>query len=691
MTDTPPGADAPATPFHDLETYVAWPRLSGLTLSPDGARLIVGVATVNPDQDGYVSALWEVDPTGASPARRLTTPAAGTASAAFAANGDLLFASRRPDPAAPKDEPAACGLWLLPPVGEARPLARRAAGIDVVWTARRAPVAVFGTPVLPASADLEADDAAQAARRKARVGAILHSAYPVRFWDADLGPATRRLFALAEGEPWRDITPPTGTAPPEPVADLSPDGSKLAAIWVIGQAKGRVRRIAAVIDLAGGRTEAMVEVPGADVTEVAFSPDGARLAYVTAADTSPDQPTDVHLWVAAADGSGARRLAAEWDRWPRQIAWLPSGDGLLAVADDQGRAPVFWVPLDGGQPSRVTADAAAFSDLAVAPDGSACYALRSTWTEPPEVARVDLGLFRSLGEPVSAEPLPGPAPRPALPGRLDEFVVQTADGAAVHSWLALPAGAGPEAPAPALLWIHGGPVLSWNGWSWRWNPWIMTALGYAVALPDPALSTGYGRAFVGRGWGDWGGAPFRDLMAVADALAARPDIDAQRTAAMGGSFGGYMANWVAGHTDRFRAIVAHAGLWNLDSFGSSTDAAFFWAQEMTPEMAAANSPGASVAQVTTPMLVIHGNKDYRVPLEQSLSEWYQLLSESALAAGPDGATPHRFLYFPDENHWILAPQNARIWYQVVTAFLAEHVLGAAATYPALLGTAPGPG
>ncbi|HEX7806327.1 MAG TPA: alpha/beta fold hydrolase, partial [Cellulomonas sp.] len=279
-----------------------------------------------------------------------------------------------------------------------------------------------------------------------------------------------------------------------------------------------------------------------------------------------------------------------------------------------------------------------------------------------------------------------PAPAPALPGHLTEVEATADDGSRVRAWLVLPDDASPTHPAPLLLWIHGGPLGSWNAWSWRWNPWLLVAQGYAVLLPDPALSTGYGQEFVQRGWGSWGGAPFTDLMAATDAAVARPDIDATRTAAMGGSFGGYMANWVAGHTDRFRAIVTHASLWALDQFGPTTDASYYWQREMTAEMAEENSPHRHVEKIVTPMLVVHGDKDYRVPIGEGLRLWYDLVSRSGLAADDDGVTSHRFLYFPDENHWVLSPQHAIIWYQVVEAFLAQHVLGVETpTLPELLG------
>jgi dipeptidyl aminopeptidase/acylaminoacyl peptidase len=145
---------------------------------------------------------------------------------------------------------------------------------------------------------------------------------------------------------------------------------------------------------------------------------------------------------------------------------------------------------------------------------------------------------------------------------------------------------------------------------------------------------------------------------------------------MGGSFGGYMANWIAGHTDRFAAIVTHASLWALDQFGPTTDHAYYWRREMTPAMTAANSPHHFVDQINTPMLVIHGDKDYRVPISEALRLWWDLSSH--------GATEAKFLYFPDENHWILTPGNARIWYETVFAFLAQHVLGQPWERPAQL-------
>lgn len=693
MTDPAEPTPTPTTPFHDLDAYLALPRMSGLALSPDGTRLVTAVSTLDAQRTRYVTALWEVDPEGVRPARRLTRSAKGESSARFASTGDLLFTSARPDADAdaPDDEPPAA-LWLLPADGaEARVVASRRAGVHAVVVAEDAPVVVVASDVLPSAADDAEDERLIGARKDAKVAAILHSSYPVRYWDHDLGPAQPRLFAAdlttvaaaseagaaAPRLALRDLAPDAGAALQHQDAVLSPDGRTLVTSWARPGARGTVRQQLVAVDVATGTRRVLVDDTTADVAGPVVSPDSRRVAYVRETITTPTAAPQVQLWVAdldAADGA-PRRVAADWDRWPHEIAWTRDGTGLLVGADHLGRGPVFHVALDTGAVTRVTADDAVFSDLRVSPDGATLYALRVSYAAPAHPVRIDLAAALASGSPVEAVALPAPAPLPALPGTLTEVTTTADDGAEVRAWLVLPEGASAASPAPLLLWIHGGPLNSWNAWSWRWNPWIMAARGYAVLLPDPALSTGYGQDFVQRGWGAWGGAPYTDLMTITDAAVARADVDETRTAAMGGSFGGYMANWVAGHTDRFRAIVTHASLWALDQFGPTTDSSFYWEREMTPEMALANSPHLSVEKIVTPMLVVHGDKDYRVPIGEGLRLWYELLSRSALAADEDGRTPHRFLYFPDENHWVLSPQHAKVWYQVVDAFLAEHVLG----------------
>jgi poly(3-hydroxybutyrate) depolymerase len=544
----------------------------------------------------------------------------------------------------------------------------------------------------------------------------------VRFWDRDLGPELPHVFAVEPGEPGGegasdgdaavdeeaaeqgedeapaplpgtlDRTPPmslrllTGGLPAplhEPHPVLSPDGSYLLLGVPVPQARAEKRSALVRIDVATGERHTLLDRDATEVDPGPISPDGTRAVVVVDRVTTPTDPPHPRLHVVDTATGETTPLAHDWDRWATPVAWTPDGAAVLALADSDGRRPVFRIDVATGEVTQVTHDDAAWSDLVVAPDGRVAYGVRSSYLFPPEVVRLDL----ATGEVTE---LQGPVARPQVPGRLEEIETTAPDGTRVRGWLALPEG-DVGGGHPLLLWIHGGPLGSWNAWTWRWNPWLMVAQGYAVLLPDPALSTGYGQDFIQRGWGAWGEAPYTDLMAITDAVEARDDVDASRTAAMGGSFGGYMANWVAGHTDRFRAIVTHASLWALEGFGPTTDAAFYWQREMTPQMSEANSPHRFVEQIVTPMLVIHGDKDYRVPIGEGLRLWYELLSRSGLPAAEDGSTAHRFLYFPQENHWILAPQHARVWYEVVSAFLAEHVLGEEPkVLPHVLGLTPPP-
>lgn len=680
-----------STEFDDLHDYTAMPRVSGLVLSPDGSQLVVAVATPDAKNTKYVTAQWRLDPQGRRPAHRLTRGATGESSATFTSDGDLLFTAARPDPQDPAPEGEPVPLWCLPAAGgEASVVAQRRGGFGAVRAARTSPTVVVGASVLP-GADLAADDDLRRARADAKVSAILHDGYPIRFWDGDLGPAQPHLARLerpsgvapADAPRERavlvDLTPDAGSGLLQTGADLSADGSFLVTSWQRPLGRGDRRSELVLIDVATGARRLLLSDPGADLDNPVVSPDGTWVFHLRESRSTPEQAPRVTAHLVSTDGSRHLDLARGWDRWISSAAWLPDSSGLLVTADSDGRGPVFRLGLDGSAPEQLTDDDFAYTDLRPAPDGPWCYALRSSYAAPPHAVRIELA-----DGAVTA--LPGPVALPTLPGRLEEIVTTAPDGVRVRAWLALPHGADDRDRAPLVLWVHGGPLGSWNAWSWRWNPWLLAAQGYAVLLPDPALSTGYGQDFIQRGWGAWGGAPYTDLVAATDAAEQHPAIDETRTAAMGGSFGGYMANWIAGHTDRFAAIVTHASLWALDQFGPTTDVATYWAREMTPQMALDNSPHRFVENITTPMLVVHGDKDYRVPIGEGLRLWYELLSASGLPADEEGRSPHRFLYFPSENHWVLTPQHSELWYRVVLDFLNEHVLGEpTAPLPALLG------
>jgi dipeptidyl aminopeptidase/acylaminoacyl peptidase len=669
------------TRFADLREFIAIPRLTSLRLSPDGRWLAAVVQALDADGKKYGNSIWRIDTTAdAVPPVRLTRSAEGEAGPEFLPDGSLLFVSKRPGPPAAKsagtggatpagrdgaepaeratrdadadadaDKPA---LWLLPAgPGEARRLAAPLGGVTAISAARSAAVFVCGVPAFPGTGGADEDASRRKARKDAGVTAILHESGLVRYWDHDLGPDCVRLAAAelppaADGEDpaadLRDLTPDPARALDEQSFELAPDGSAVVSGWRVPEVGGDLRSEIAVIGVPGGARQVLLSAPDADFHSPRISPDGRLVAAIREEHDTHDRPGEITLVLAElpsppqlppagpetvagagesaapAEPAGGRDLLPGFDRRPEELAWAPDSSAVYFAANDEGRRPVFRVGVAGGAPIRVTAGDGAYQNLEPAPDGSALYAIRSAVNEAPVPVRIDLSGPGS--EPV---PLPCPGTPLELPGRLEELTVTAADGTPIRSWLVLPESASAGSPAPLLLWVHGGPMMSWNAWSWRWNPWLAAARGYAVLLPDPALSTGYGQQMIARGYADWGGTPYTDVMTATDATVARPDIDASRTAMMGGSFGGYMANWIAGHTDRFRAIVSHAGLWALDQFYGTTDAPPYWRRWIgdpltQPERYLANSPNQHAASIVTPMLIIHGDKDYRVPVGEAM-------------------------------------------------------------------------
>jgi len=685
------------TNFSDLSDYVAIPRLTALRLSPDGSWLAAAVQTAGGEPKKYLTSIWRIAITPDGRPVRLTRSAEGEGNPEFLPDGSLLFVSKRP---APLDGPGGDGdvgqdkpaLWLLPAGGgEARRIAAPPGGVGGVAASRgttpRGTVAVVLAALTLDRADgADEDLKRRKARKDAGVTAILHESGPVRYWDHDLGPDSLRLrlgeFDGAETLETRDLTPDPGRALDENSFEPTPDGTAVVTSWSAWDEAGNRTTEVDVIEAATGERRPLLAAADCDFEDPRISPDGRLVACRRATHDSYDAPGDITLIVTALNDGGSgpsTDLLTGFDRRPLELAWAPDSQAVYFTADDQGRRPVFRADLATGEIARLTAEGA-YDNLCPAPDGRHLYALRSAVDEPPTPVRIDVTAGDATGAGREPVRLPSPGGPLELPGRLEEIEAAAADGTRIRAWLVLPGTAAPAGPAPLLLWVHGGPVMSWNSWSWRWNPWLMAARGYAVLLPDPALSTGYGHEFIARGHGRWGEEPYDDLMAITDAAVARPDIDQARTAMMGGSFGGYMANWMAGHTDRFTAIVSHAGVWFLDQMFGTTDLPSYWRKIFGDPLAQpgrylSNSPNRSLDKITTPILVIHGDKDYRVPVGEALRLWWDLQGQVPGA---------RFLYFPDENHWILKPGHVTVWYETVLAFLAQHVLGEPWQRPELL-------
>ncbi|MGH8827230.1 MAG: TolB family protein, partial [Jiangellaceae bacterium] len=426
MTETSPETPdtPPRTPFHDLNAYIALPRTTGLALSPDGTRLVTSVATLGPDDAKYVSALWEIDPAGERPARRLTRSAKGESGAAFLPDGSLLFGSARPDPAV-KDDDDVPLLWLLPPNGgEARVVAKRPGGVGGVVVARDAGTVLVSSDTFPSSTDLESEEATRKERKEMKVSAILHERYPVRYWDHDLGPDAPRFFvgalqpsddAMADPHvELRDLTPDAGRALDSVGYDISPDGSTVVTTWNVPERAG-FRETLVAIDVATGERRVLADDEGFEYVSPKISPDGTSVAVIRSRQATPTEPIDQKLAIVSLADAERRDLATGWDRWPDAPVWTPDGSALIVVADDNGRAPVFRVDVSSGEITRLTADDSAYTDVVVSPDGSHIYALRTSFLEPP--APVRLAADRT---DQSSTLLPAPASAPDLPGTLVE-------------------------------------------------------------------------------------------------------------------------------------------------------------------------------------------------------------------------------------------------------------------------------
>ncbi|HET7421519.1 MAG TPA: S9 family peptidase [Candidatus Dormibacteraeota bacterium] len=656
-----------------LDGYNSIPRVGGMVLSPDGRRLVLTVQTLNADSTRFVTSLWEVPADGSRPPRRLTFSDKGEANPTFLADGSLVFTSGRTDPTVKEDE-AESRLWVLPADGgEARPLLSVPGGIRAVAAARKADAVVIRAQLFPGADGVKGDADKGKKRKEAGVSAILYDTFPIRFWDHDLGPRWSRLLRLCnvagEERPQpEDLTgDPVNSLEEAPIA-VSPDGNTVVTTW--RRDVGRGFRKTDMVAIAGGQRQTF-SAGDLELAEPQISPDGRSVAAIAEDEGTPERATRRCLWIGDLASGKGDVVAPDFESWPAELKWSADGSSVFFAADHQMHRPVFRFDLATGKVTQITREGAFFS-VWPDPSGECLYALRTSWKLPLQAVRI------ALDGTVTELPTPGfPLD---VPGAVSPVQVKAADGTPVGGWLVMPREASPDKPAPLVLWIHGGPLNSWNSWSWRWNPHLLVEHGYAVLLPDPALSTGYGQAFIQRAWGTWGEVVMEDVFSVLDSVLERPDIDRDHVAAMGGSFGGYMANWVAGHSDRFRAIVTHASLWSMARFQATTDEPDWWEHQFgSPyeqrERYDAASPDESVAKIKTPMLVIHGNMDYRVPISEALQLWTALRRHDV---------PSQYLYFPDENHWVLKPGNALVWYQAVLAFLDHHVLGKDWARPDLL-------
>jgi len=658
---------------YNVEQHISLKRVSALTASPDGRWLAAVVQRLDREGAKYVSDLWKV-PTDGSAATQLTRGDSKDTSPCFRHDGALCFLSNRQPNEIKPDEDAEkrMQVWCLPAAGgEPQQITDEPLGVEGFKCARQADKMALLAPVL---ADVPHDKQRDAAaeRKKKGASARRYTRQPVRHWDHWLHENeefafTHVIACNADGGSRVDLTPGARHEfAIEPALDISPDGKRVAVTRHTPGADRELDTTILLIDVETREQRVIGEAPLVNFDAPVFSRDGRFIAS-TRAFRSPKivmRPRAVVIDVAAA---AVQELATHWDRRPNVCDWSADSRHLIVSADDAGFAPVFTIDVDRDTVQRVTAPDAGgtHSDLVALADGRIA-GIRSSLREAPECFVTDA---RAGSPPKILARLSGH--EKAEFTVVENLTIASTDGASIQLFLVKPKDA--RGPLPLLLWIHGGPIgMDTDGWHWRWNPLLAVAQGYAVALPNPRGSTGFGQEFIQGIWGNvWGAQCYEDLMAVTDALVARPDIDGDRTMAMGGSFGGYMTNWIGSQTDRFKCLITHASIVTMAQFTGTTDHPAWWYLEMGGEDPYADmarfdrfAPIRHIKNWKTPTLIIHGELDYRCPINEGLN-----LFEALQYHG----VPSELLVFPDENHWIVKPRNIAAWYEAVLEFIGRHL------------------
>jgi dipeptidyl aminopeptidase/acylaminoacyl peptidase len=657
---------------YSVEDHIRLRRVAGIAPSPDGTWLAVSLQRLDRDGTKYVSDLWKV-PVDGSAAVQLTRGESKDVAPAFRHDGALAFLSNRQPNEVKPDEDAdkRMQVWILPAEGgEARQLTDEPLGVEGFKFAAKADRLVLFAPVLANVAhDKQRETAAE--RAKKGTSARVFRKQPVRHWDHWLHQSpdranTHLICCRADGTDRRDLTPDVTTQLDiEPHLDISADGRRALVVWRETGTDREDDNKVVLFELDAGTHKVLPQDETSNTENARFSPDGRTNAAVRTT-RSPQRVVRPTLTLLDLEGN-AREIATAWDRWPHVHDWTPDGATILVTADDDGVVPVFAVNARSGAVERLTSrdHTGSHADVHALPQGGfACS--RSSLLDAPECYAHD-GRAGSATRALAR--LSNFTPADAW-AEVESITTKSTDGAMIQSWVTRPKQAGKH---PVLMWIHGGPIgMSGDGWHWRWNSLLSVAQGYTVVQPNPRGSTGFGQDFVQGIWGNvWGGQCFEDLMAVTDAIEQRADVDPTRVMAMGGSFGGYMTNWIGTQTARFRCLVTHASIVTMANFTGVTDHPAWWYLEMGGENPYADPDGydrfAPIRHITkwkTPTLIVHGELDYRCPIGEGLN-----LFEALQYHGVDS----ELVVFPDENHWILKPRNIVAWYDNELGFIGRHM------------------
>lgn len=641
-------------------------RVSDPRLSPDGQRVLYSVRSTDWAGNRGVTALWVVEADGTS--RRLAASDGGAASGRWAPDGNgIYFLSSRG---------GSSQVWRMDRDGQA---ATQVTTLPVDVTAFRLSgdgrTLIVALPVFLDCADLNCTRDRLKAQAAPGSTVRAYDRLPLRPWDSWNDGRRSHLFALdlnasglAAANPRDLMAGLDGDAPSRPQGDesefnLSPDGRTLVFQT---QTQGRTEALTNNSDIwtvpvSGGAPVNLTAANSAPDFNPVFSPDGRRLAWLAGRRETVygDQPV---LMIADADGSNARPLAADWDRGASGLRWRSDGRALYALAAENGQQKLFEIDTRAGAVRAVNefGTAAGFDER----NGRLVMAFE-TFDAPTQI--VDWGdrSVRTLANP-NAETL---ADVDLPDGELFTFVGWNNEP--VQGWVFKPAGYVAGRRYPVVYLIHGGPKSPWtNGWSYRWNPQIYTGAGYGVVMVNFHGSPGFGQAFTDAINEHWGDRPLEDLQKGWDAaLRQNSWMDGDRACALGASYGGYMVNLIAGRwREPWACLVNHAGVFDVGQLMNAMDIGTFssefggmsWER---PELYQRFSPNTWVSEWSKPMLVLHGSRDFRVPVEQGLGT-FSALQHRGIES--------RFVHIPDENHWVLKPRNWVDWQQEILDWTAHY-------------------
>jgi dipeptidyl aminopeptidase/acylaminoacyl peptidase len=637
-----------------FEDYVALKAVSDPQLSPDGKWVAYTVSTASLQDNRNVARVWVAEvATGRS--RQLTGGPGSDRQPRWSPDGkSLAFVSTRDSGAQ---------VWLLPIAGgDARKLSNLPDGVaDPVWLPDGSGLLVVSDIKWPAEQEIDRRNGPYPT--DARIWTELFW----RHWDDFRAGKRQHLFRIdVTGRKATDLTPvdhdvPTIATGGDGDVAVSPDGREI----VVAMHGDGVVADNTNVDLflvATPELRPMTTGRGADHTP-RYSPDGKWLAFLSMERAGFEADRLRLMLVGRTSGRTAGwpvEATAGWDLSVGSYTWCPNSKCVYAVVEERGRDNIYRIDIPGFKRTRVVTGGLS-TGVQVGPDNRTLAYLHQSNTQPAEVWISGKPLSRHNDSAVAALELPP----------LEEFGFVGALGDSVFGWTQKPPGFNPAQKYPLIYLVHGGPQGAWtDNWGPRWNYQMFAARGFVVAAINFHGSTGYGQKFtdaISQHWGDY---PFEDLMKGLDVVARLPYVDSTRMGAAGASYGGYLILWAAGHTNRFKVLVDHDGVFNPVSMAGSTEELWFtdWEFGGSPYANRALyekwSPLNHVSAWKTPILIVHGQLDYRV----DLSEGYQAFT-AAKRMGVDA----KFLYFPDEGHWVLRPRNRRIWWGTVLDWLEGHL------------------